>query len=358
MTSTGSPLEHLGLDHVRLMVADLDAATRWLADGYGFAVHARDAGHPRAVRSVGLGSGDIRLVLSQPLAADTAPAAFVERHGDAVADIALRVDDAGAAFGLAVSRGARPVAEPARRGDVTTAAIEGIGDLVHTFVERPPGHDPRTLPGLVPTPAAPGGCGLAALDHMAVCVPPGRIRAATEFYRDVLGFGLIFTERLAVGGQGMTTEVVQSPSGEVTLTLIEPDAALPRSHVDAFVEDHGGIGVQHIAFSTDDIVRTVAGLASRGVRFMGTPDSYYDGLASRLTLARHRETDLRRHRILVDQDHDGQLFQIFARSVHPRNTLFLEVIERLGARSFGSGNIKALYRAAEAERAGIPGAAR
>ncbi|MFH9425745.1 4-hydroxyphenylpyruvate dioxygenase [Streptomyces sp. NPDC017529] len=358
MTPTGSPLGRLGLDHVRLLVSDLEAATRWLADGYGFAVRARDAGRTRTVRSVGLGSGAVRLVLSQPLDADTPQAAFVERHGDGVADIAFRVDDAGAAFDLAVSRGARPVAEPARREGVTTAAVAGIGDLVHTFVERPPGLDAWTLPDFVPTSPVTGGCGLATLDHVAVCVPPGRIRAATEFYRDVLGFGLIFTERLAVGSQGMTTEVVQSPSREVTFTLIEPDASLPRSHVDAFIEDHRGAGVQHLAFSTDDIVRTVGVIAARGIRFMGTPDSYYDGLSSRLTLARHSEAELRRHRILVDQDHEGQLFQIFARSVHPRKTLFLEVIERLGARGFGSGNIKALYRAAEAERAGTSGVAR
>ncbi|MFD7667726.1 4-hydroxyphenylpyruvate dioxygenase [Streptomyces sp. NPDC059788] len=358
MTPTGSPLGRLGLDHVRLLVTDLDAATRWLAGGYGLTVHARDAGRTRTVRSAGLGSGSLRLVLAQPLGADTPQAAFVERHGDGVADIAFRVDDAGAAFDLAVSRGARPVAEPACHAGVTTAAIAGVGDLVHTFVERPPGLDARTLPDLVPAPPAAGGLGLAGLDHAAVCIPPGRIRAATEFYRDVLGFGLIFTERLTVGGQGMTTEVVQSPSREVTFTLIEPDASLPRSHVDAFLEDHGGAGVQHLAFSTDDIVRTVGDIASRGIRFMGTPDSYYDGLSSRLTPARHSETELRRHRILVDQDHEGQLFQIFARSVHPRNTLFLEVIERLGARSFGSGNIKALYRAAEAERAGTSEAAR
>jgi 4-hydroxymandelate synthase len=143
---------------------------------------------------------------------------------------------------------------------------------------------------------------------------------------------------------------VQSTSGKVTLTLIEPDATRESGQIDEFLKNHGGAGVQHVAFVTDQIVASVGAMAERGVGFLPTPGSYYDLLADRITLDRHSIAGLRELDILVDEDHQGQLFQIFARSTHPRKTFFLEVIERAGARTFGSGNIKALYEAVEVER--------
>jgi len=149
----------------------------------------------------------------------------------------------------------------------------------------------------------------------------------------------------------MDSKVVQSRSGAVTFTLIEPDLSQQPGQIDDFLRNHGGAGVQHIAFAAEDIVKAVGLITSRGVEFLDTPASYYSLLPRRLRLARHTVDELQGLNVLVDEDHDGQLFQIFSRSVHPRNTLFLEVIERLGARTFGSGNIKALYEAVELQRA-------
>ncbi|MFJ7905557.1 4-hydroxyphenylpyruvate dioxygenase [Kitasatospora sp. NPDC096204] len=338
------------VDHIACYVADLAATTEWLVRGYGLEVYAGSAPQAPDLRSVALGRNGIRVVLSQPLPGDHPGAAYVEKHGDGVADIALRVPDARAAFTEAVRRGARPVAGPAAHGELVTATIMGVGDIAHTFVQRPAPADERPLPGLAPVatdPAAPD-FGLREVDHFAICVEPGQIDATVAFYREVLDFELIFTERIKVNGQVMITKVVQN--GTVTFTLIEPDQAQVTGHLDEFLKDHGGPGVQHIAFTTDDIVGSVDAIAGRGVEFLGTPEAYYRLLSGRLTPLRHSVADLERLNILIDQDHDGQLFQIFTKSVHPRGTLFLEVIERMGARSFGSGNIKALYQAIEYQK--------
>jgi 4-hydroxymandelate synthase len=346
--------EDLQVDYIELYVSDIARATEWLVEGYGFAVYAISgpAGETAASRSVGLGTNQIRLVLTQPLARHHRGTAYLAKHGDGVADIALRVPSAAAAFGEAVRRGARPVAPPAGSAGIVTATVLGFGDVAHTFVQRPAGADERALPSLRPVTATPPGpdAGLAEVDHFAVCVEAGLIDSTVEFYQQVLDFKLIFTERIVVGAQAIVTKVVQSRSGAVTLTLIEPDVSRAPGHIDDFLAHHGGAGVQHIAFTADDIVHAVGSIKSRGVEFLATPATYYGLLAERLHVSRHSLGDLQQHNVLVDEDHYGQLFQIFSKSVHPRETLFFEIIERFGARTFGSGNIKALYEAVELQR--------
>ncbi|MFI9328667.1 4-hydroxyphenylpyruvate dioxygenase [Kitasatospora sp. NPDC052868] len=342
--------EGMLVDHIACYVADLAVTTAWLVDGYGLEVYAGSPPQAPDLRSVALGRNGIRVLLSQPLVGDHPGAAYVEKHGDGVADIALRVPDARAAFAAAVGRGARPVAQPAEHGELVTATVMGVGDIAHTFVQRTARADERQLPGLEPVQADPAGrdCGLQQVDHFAICVEPGQIDATVAFYREALDFELVFTERIEANGQAMITKVVQN--GAVIFTLIEPDQAEVSGHLDEFLKDHGGPGVQHIAFTTPDIVTSVAEVAARGIEFLTTPEAYYRLLSNRLTPLRHSEPELERLNILIDQDHDGQLFQIFARSVHARGTLFLEIIERRGARSFGSGNIKALYQAIEHQK--------
>ncbi|WP_410642199.1 4-hydroxyphenylpyruvate dioxygenase [Amycolatopsis sp. lyj-346] len=345
-TLNPSALDGLELDYVRFYVGSLDTARDWLVGGYGLGERPLgDAGPDwAAVRSVEIGANDVRFVFSEPLVEDHPGSAYVDHHGFGVSDIALRVSDAKAAFEAAVARGARPVAAPTSAGGVVTASIMGFGDTLHTFVEYPGG---RPAP-IVANAEEPGA--LLEIDHFAVCVENGLLDPTVEFYRTVLGFELIFNETIAVGSQAMTTKVVQSKSGSVTFTLIEPDTSKEPGHIDDFLKDHGGAGVQHIAFSANGIIEAVDQLRDRGVEFMGTPDSYYTDLLQRVAPEQYSVANLRDQQVLVDEDHDGQLYQIFARSVHPRNTIFLELIERLGARGFGSGNITALYQAAERQR--------
>jgi 4-hydroxymandelate synthase len=352
MTATDA-LRSFAIDHVGFCVGDAARVSHDLVTRYGFVEWA--VARTDEARSSLVGRGNIRLVLTEGLTAGHPAARYVERHGDGVADIALATSSAAEAFTEAVRRGAEPVRSPVRRDGFTTAVIGGFGDIVHTLVERAPTVDPRALPGLEPGPAAPAGSGanLHTVDHLAVCLEPGWLQPTVEFYRDVLGFASTFVEKIRVGAQQMNSEVVQSPSRSVTLTLIEPDPTAVPGQIDEFLKNHGGPGVQHVALATDDIVTAVRDLVSRGVVFLNTPAAYYEDLPRRLHVHGHSLEAIQELGILADADRDGELFQIFARSTHPANTFFFEIIERDGAATFGSRNIKALYTAVARDSDGV-----
>ncbi|GGU32535.1 4-hydroxyphenylpyruvate dioxygenase [Lentzea flava] len=335
----------LTMGHVEFYVADIAVPLAELVDGYGFEVLGSVTTPSHT--STAVGQGEIVFVLTQPHDDDHPASLYVARHGDGVANIVLRTSDARGAFTSAVSAGAHPVVVPKESAGVVSAVIGAFGDVVHTFLQAPEGFIPGF--GTLPTPA-PREDGLLALDHFAVCLEAGDLAPAVEFYESVLGFSAIFEERIAVGDQAMNSKAVQSASGTVTFTLIEPDTTAKPGQIDDFLKDHGGAGVQHIAFTSKNIVRAVSDLNRRGVRFLDPPKTYYRMLSDRLELVRHTADDLEPLGILVDADHDGHLFQIFTRSTHPRRTLFFEVIERLHAQTFGSGNVQALYQAVEMER--------
>ncbi|MBS2531154.1 4-hydroxyphenylpyruvate dioxygenase [Catenulispora sp. NF23] len=340
-----------GIDHVEFYVGDVFQTAFFLRTAFGFRTCGR--GGPETglagQRSMLLGQGDIRILLTAGLSADHPAAQYVSRHGDGVAVVALETSDAALAFSEAVEAGSTAAEQPAEQfaGALVTAAVSGFGDVGYRFVTRD-GSGERFLPGLTPVDATgpdPSGDTLTALDHLAVCLPSGSLTDTVDYHRDVLGFSRIFEEHIEVGGQAMNSQVVQSTSGKVTFTLIEPDTSLRPGQIDEFLQAHGGAGVQHLAFLTQDILSAVPRLRNQGVEFLETPDSYYDRLPERLgdlglPIEALRETD-----VLADRDSWGHIFQIFTRSMHTRRTLFFELIDRHGAQTFGSGNIKALYEA-------------
>jgi 4-hydroxymandelate synthase len=326
--------------YVELYTADPDAMTGYFADGMGFTARPL-TGWALDRRSVLLSQGGIRLVVSSPATATGEVAQYVERHGDGVADIAFSVSDTKLAYAAAVNRGALPVREPAPRpavggGTAITATVVGAGDLLHTFVQADPHGDGA-------------GARLQLVDHAAICLPAGTLRPTVDFYDHVFGLRSIFTERIEVGEQAMNSEVVQSETGQVTFTLIEPDTSRKPGQIDSFLAGHGGAGVQHLAFLTDDIGEAVQALRDRSIRFLDAPRHYYAALSGRLPEFAADVHRLRELDVLVDRDHWGHLLQIFTKSVHPSGTLFFELIERRAARTFGSGNIRALYEAVEQE---------
>ena len=345
----------LGIEHVELSVADLRASAASLCRDYGFTdAGPLDRGEHSGPRSVLLRQGTIALVLTTGHAA----AAYLSRHGDGVASIAFRTDDVVKAFDQAVAGGARPVAAPSFTGGnggepngpgdrVGVAVVSGFGDVTHRLVERAGSGSAPGAPGAptAPTaPTAPAGM-FQALDHIAICLPAGQIDPTVRLYRDAFGFADVFDERIEVNGQAMISKVVQDEAGAVTFTLIEPDPSLEPGQIDEFLDRHGGAGVQHLALRTADIARAVRTLSGRGVEFLAAPAGYYRRLEPRLGALAIPVDVLREVNVLADRDKWGELFQIFTRSVHERGTFFIELIERRGALTFGSGNIKALYEA-------------
>ncbi|MEV4690538.1 4-hydroxyphenylpyruvate dioxygenase [Micromonospora echinospora] len=348
------PFANVGLHHVEWYVADAEAGAQEFIDRYGFERHASrgDRSGGSEAYSVLLRQGEITLLITETTHDHHPAARYVQQHGDGVADIALRVDDAAEAYAAAVRVGAVPIAPPAEIAEGwVMARVQGFGDVAHTLIQRPPGAS-QFLPGFLPAERSHAGHrqDLMVLDHFAVSLPNGELGSTVRFYEDAFGFQAVFEERIEVGAQAMDSVVVQSTSRDVTLVLIEPDTETEAGQIDDFLKSHGGSGVQHLAFTTPDIVKSVADIQSRGVEFLPAPAPYYERLSARMNVQQHDVDDLRRLNILVDEDHDGQLFQIFTRSTHPRRTVFLELIQRIGATTFGSGNIKALYEAVECSR--------
>lgn len=345
------------IDHVELHVGDAQQTTFYLCNAFDFQVLGQ--GGVDGQRSVLLRHGDIRLLLTSGLHADQPATGYVQRHGDGVAAIGLRVDDAEKAFTDVVGRGARPVEQPRpwrlRDGsEVVTASVAGFGNMNYRFVQRP--EDRLFLPGATDEPAVRDsaidrdGALLQSVDHFAVCVPAGELDGTIAFYQKVFGFAQIFEERIEIGEQAMESKVVQDPGGTLTLTVLAPDTTRQPGQIDDFLRSYGGAGVQHVAFSTDRIAAAVTAFTERGVRFLSTPSSYYDGIERRLGKVEVPMDRLRAGNILVDRDHYGEMFQIFTESPFVRRTLFFELIERHGALTFGTNNIKALYEAKERER--------
>lgn len=326
-----------GIAYVEFHCEDASKYAAQLRDDYGFVI-----GEPAIPVRPGLTrltarQGRIVLVLTSAAALDDPVSDFVRRHGDGAAVLAVLCEDGADA--------ARQAEEAVRKGatPVEGTTVAGFGDLALRFV----GRDDPLLAGPEPDPAAL----LQEIDHLAVCVPAGTLAPAVRYSEDALGFRVIFSEYLEIGTQAMNSQVVQSPCGGVTLTLLEPDTSREPGQIDRFLDANAGAGVQHLAYRTDDVATAVRTLAGRGVSFLTTPGTYYDALPGRLGDTEIPARVLRELNLLVDQDHGGQLFQIFTRSTHPRNTFFQELIERRGAGTFGSANIKALYEAVERERA-------
>jgi 4-hydroxymandelate synthase len=345
------------IDHLEFYVEDAGQTSRQLCDGFGFRICGE--GGPQTgladCRSLLLRQREITILVTSPLAESHPAADYVRRHGDGLAVIAVRVADVPGSFAEAVARGAQVVTRPAWLGSggdqVVQASVLGFGDVAHRLVQRDrPGG--LFAPGVIEEVpgGAPGGL-LETVDHIAVCLPAGELVPTVRRYQAVFGFSETFEERILVGSQAMDSKVVQNPAGTVTLTLLEPDTTRDAGQIDEFIEAHGGAGVQHVAFRTEDITVAVPAISRRGVPFLTTPPSYYDVLTERLGEVGVPVAVLRELSVLADRDRWGLLLQIFSRSQHPRRTLFYELIERRGARSFGSNNIKALYEAVERQRA-------
>ena len=349
-----------GIDHIEMYVGDARQTAYFLCTAFGFRVCGQGGPETGLVgqRSLLLGQGDIRILLTSGLSADHPAVEYVTRHGDGVAVVAFEALDTAEVHGRATAGGAASIGAPValRRGDdeVVVATVSGFGDVSHRLVQRT-GPRREFLPGAIDMIAPDPEHGddlLKLVDHAAVCLPAGELDPTVRHYLGAFGFAEIFSEYVEVGDQGMESRVVQSPSGGVTFTLLQPDVRRQHGQLDDFLSWHGGAGVQHLAFATDDIVTAVRTFSARGVGFASTPSSYYDMLEERLGPVDVAVSALREVGVLVDRDHWGQMFQIFTQSMHVRRTLFLELIERHGARTFGTSNIKALYEAKERELAG------
>jgi 4-hydroxyphenylpyruvate dioxygenase len=350
-----------GTDYVEFYVGNAKQASHYYRTAFGFQL-AGYRGPETGTRdraSYLLVQDKIRLLLTSPLGPDGEIAEHVKLHGDGVKDIALWVDDARAAFSVAVERGATPVREPVRledeHGHVVVAAIRTYGDTIHSLVERR-NYNGLFLPGFVPvtSPYAPTPVGLRYIDHCVGNVELGAMNRWVKFYEDVMGFRNLISfddEDISTEYSSLMSKVVANGNERIKFPINEPAAGRKKSQIDEYLEFYRGPGVQHLALITDNIIETVSTLKARGVEFLSVPGAYYDTVLDRVGTIDEELAALKELGILIDRDDEGYLLQIFSKPVQDRPTVFYEIIQRKGARSFGKGNFKALFEAIEREQA-------
>jgi len=363
MSQPDIPLRRI--DHVKLFVGNARQSAYFYRNAFGFDVVAYEGLETRVRHEAGyvLKQGQIAFVLISPLSGLHPESQRLVRHGDGVMDIALEVADVQAAFRLATERGAVGITGPTlledEAGVYEFATIRAYGDTTHTFVNRDryrgvfaPGYKPIDPDRYSPSTRHP--VGLKAIDHIVGNVEEGKMNEWVEFYRRVLGFEQLvhFDDKdISTEYSALMSKVVQNGTGRIKFPINEPAQGRRKSQIDEYLQFYGGPGVQHIALATGDIVETVRAMRHNDVSFLRVPQSYYEMLPNRVGKIDEDLSELAELGILVDRDDEGYMLQIFTKPVADRPTLFFEVIERHGSRSFGKGNFKALFEAIEREQA-------
>ena len=358
MSEDAFPIQ--AIDHIEFWVGNAKQAAFYYANAFGF-TPAAYAGLETGVRdrtSHLVAQGEIRFVLTGTLDPDSPIAQHVARHGDGVKDVAFRVPDAEEAYRLALSRGARGVAEPEvtedEGGKVVRAAIATYGETIHSLIQRDE-YTGAFLPGFrAVEPAQNRGVGLVAVDHVVGNVELGKMDTWAAYYADIMGFKNLVhfrDDQISTEYTALMSKVMWDGVGRVKLPINEPAKGRKKSQIDEYLEFYRGAGVQHMALQTENILETVSELHSRDVQFLRVPDAYYEEVRERFADLDEVDVDaLRELRILADRDEEGYLLQIFTKPVVDRPTVFFEIIERRGSRGFGLGNFKALFEAIEREQ--------
>ena len=352
----------LGTDFVEFYVGNAKQAAYFYQAAFGFDLVAY-AGPETGLRdraSYVLQQGKVRLVLTTSLLPDSEITRHVAAHGDGVKVMALWVDDARRSFKETTTRGAKPAFEPYtiedEHGSATLAGIYTYGETIHTFVERKDYRGPF-LPGFVARKGlAPQGApvGLLHIDHCVGNVGWGEMNQWVKFYEDVMGFKLLLTfddDDISTEYSALMSKVVSNGNGYVKFPINEPAEGKRKSQIEEYLDFYHSPGVQHIAIATNDIRATVTELRRRGVEFLTVPGAYYDDLLERIGTIDEDLDSIKALNLLVDRDEEGYLLQIFTKPVEDRPTVFYEIIQRKGAKSFGKGNFKALFEAIEREQA-------
>ncbi|GAB3502575.1 4-hydroxyphenylpyruvate dioxygenase [Emticicia fontis] len=349
-----------GTDYLELYVGNCKQAAHYYQSAFGFQPIAY-AGLETGLKdreSYVLQQGKIRLVLTSPLHGGTEIGKHIDTHGDGVKVVALWVDDARDAFYETISRGAKPYMEPVEEkdeyGTVVRSGIHTYGDTVHIFVERSQ-YNGVFLPNFRAwTPAYhPSPVGLKYVDHMVGNVGWNEMNEWVNFYCKVMGFNQLVSfddKDISTDYTALMSKVMSNGNGRIKFPINEPAEGKKKSQVEEYLDFYEGAGVQHLAVATDDIITTVTHLLERGVEFLRVPDSYYEELKGRIGDIDEEIEQLQSLGILVDRDDEGYLLQIFSKPVEPRPTMFFEIIQRKGAKSFGKGNFKALFEAIEREQ--------
>ncbi|KON88634.1 4-hydroxyphenylpyruvate dioxygenase [Sporosarcina globispora] len=345
------------VDYLEIYSGNAKQSCHYFCTAFGFkpvAYSGLETGNRETVSYV-LQQRKIRLVITGTLNDSSRVSNFIKKHGDGVKDIALAVDDVEKAYKAAVERGAIEIQPPFElkdeHGTVKKAVIGTYGDTIHTLVERN-NYTGVFMPGFEPYQSEVPfeDAGFIGIDHVVGNVE--RMEEWVNYYANVMGFKEMkhFTDKDITTEYSALMSKVMHNGGRIKFPINEPAEGKRKSQIEEYLEYYNGPGVQHLAILTEDIVSTVSTLRKNGVEFLNTPDSYYEMLSERVGKIDEEIDKLKELNILVDRDDEGYLLQIFTKPIVDRPTLFIEVIQRKGARGFGEGNFKALFESIEREQ--------
>ena len=349
-----------GTDYVEFYVGNAKQAAHFYKTAFGFQSLAY-AGPETGTRdkvSYVIRQNKLTFVLTTPLRSGNSVADHIYKHGDGVKVLALKVEDATKAFDETIKRGGKPYMQPTilkdDDGEVVLSGIHTYGETVHIFVERK-NYKGAFMPGFREWKSVynPAETGLLYVDHCVGNVGWNQMNPWVKFYEDVMGFRNILSfddKDISTEYSALMSKVMSNGNGYVKFPINEPAAGKKKSQVEEYLDFYNGEGVQHVAIATNDIVKTVSELQSRGVEFLTIPASYYETVLERVGKIDEDLEPLQRLGILIDRDNEGYLLQIFSKPLEDRPTLFFEIIQRKGAKSFGKGNFKALFEALEREQ--------
>ncbi|MDR9448618.1 MAG: 4-hydroxyphenylpyruvate dioxygenase [Psychroflexus sp.] len=350
----------LGTDFVELFVGNAKQAAYYYQTAWGFqpvAYAGLETGKKDRTSYV-LQQGKIRLVLTSPLDEGGEINAHINKHGDGVKFIALWVDDATKSYDETTSRGAQSYQNPTtvedEHGKAVISGIHTYGETIHLFIERNE-YKGAFLPGYKAWNPnyRTEDVGLKFIDHMVGNVGWNEMNKWCKFYAHVMGFAQLVSfddKDISTEYTALMSKVMSNGNGRIKFPINEPAEGKKKSQIEEYIDFYNGAGVQHIAVATDNIIETVTELQNRGIEFLNIPETYYETLLDRVGEIDEDLEPLKRLGILVDRDDEGYLLQIFTKPVLDRPTMFFEIIQRKGAKSFGKGNFKALFEAIELEQ--------
>jgi len=355
------PFEIIGTDYIHLIVGNAKQACYFYQTIFGFepiAYLGLETGERDKVSYV-LRQNKITLLVTSPLKAESELNDHLRLHGDGVKDIAFLVNDSRAAWEYTTSKGALSAKVPAeisdQHGTAIISAIKTYGDTIHSFIQRSeysgiflPGYESyRSTLKTYPV-------GLNFVDHFVGNQPENKMEETADWYQEKMGFKRFWTaddKDISTDYTSLRSVVVANENERIKMPINRPAAGLRKSQIQEFVDYYSGPGVQHIALDTNDIITTVSQLTKNGVEFLETPKAYYEELPKRVGTIKEDIHQLAELGILVDRDECGYMLQIFTKPVQDRPTLFFEIIQRKGSKSFGKGNFKALFESIEREQA-------
>ena len=349
-----------GTDYVQFYVGNAKQAAFYYQTAFGFqplAYKGLETGCTTETSYV-LRQGKIVFIFTAALTPDSPVAEHQKLHGDGVKFVALNVNDAKSAYEETIKRGAKSYVEPTvskdKDGEIITSGIHTYGETIHLFIERK-NYKGTFLPGFIPwnPEYKTTDVGLKFVDHMVGNVGWDRMNVWSKFYQEVMGFKqlLSFDDKdISTEYTALMSKVMSNGNGRIKFPINEPAEGKKKSQVEEYLDFYKGEGVQHVAMATDNIIETVGALRKRGVDFLVIPDSYYETVLDRVGEIDEDLKPLQDLNILIDKDDEGYLLQIFTKPVEDRPTVFYEIIQRKGAKSFGKGNFKALFEAIEREQ--------